>query len=323
MVTTNNVPAQKAVDHLLHSTRLKKLSLDPLDVINMAGEHLVNTRSWRWLRGANAFLAARGNVDLTDGNWTESTKTFTSAAGTPFADYAFVGGDTLLFSGGAGVILKQIEVASKTSSSAIVLAESLSTSGGDLAGADIAGTLHAPTLELPDDCAHIDSIVGKTSLVNSVGLVDPLVINQLRGQWDREDDTGFYRAAIIFVGTPPRPVLDVHPDFGNNTEDVFRIYYLRTWKRIAQASTTLPIPRYCNGAFMQLCRHFALGWEDEDEEGLEGRLQRWEDGPIFKSAAKQDGRNQRVWGRMTGGSIKRTPTNTYPSALSSQVADPT
>lgn len=324
MVNTFNYTAQKAIDQFLHATRLKKLALDPLDVLNMAGDHFVNVRPWRFLKGANAFLKARGNISITNGTWIESTRFLTSAAA--FANYTFIDGDTFKVTGGTSVIKKEIGLTSKASGDAdnsIVLASSLASTAGDLATGDIAGTLHAPTLELPDDCGHIDSITGTTSLVVSVGMVDSLVINQLRGQWDREDDTGFYRAAMIFVGTPPRPVLDVHPDFGSNAEDVFRIFYLKSWTRITQASQTLPIPRFCNGAFMQLCRHFALGWEDEEEGGLEERLLIWEQGPVFKGAAKQDGRIQKAWGHISGGAIRRTPNFTFPSALSSQVADPT
>ena len=320
MVTTNNIPAQKAIEHLLHATALKKLALDPLDLLNMAGEHFVNVRPWRWLKGANAFLDSRGNISITNGTWTESSKTLTSSGA--FTNYTFIDGDHVKVTGGTSAILKTIEIASRTSNNAIVLKESLASTSGDLSGGDIAATLQLPTLELPDDCGHITSISGSTSVVNSVSLVDHKELNMLRSQYSREDDTGGYQAAVIYVGTPPRPVLDVHPDFSSSSQDVFRIYYLRNWKRITEAADTLPIPRFCNGAYMQLCRHFALGWEDEDELGLEERLARWEMGPLLVAAAKEDGRSQQEWGRMRGGAVRRTRGPVGPNALSSEVAGP-
>jgi len=320
MVTTNNIPAQKAIDHLLHATALKKLALDPLDLLNMAGEHFVNVRAWRFLKGANAFLDSRGNISITNGTWTESSKTLTSSGA--FTNYTFIDGDHVKVTGGTSAILKTIEIASRTSNNAIVLKESLASTAGDLSGGNIAATLQLPTLELPDDCGHVTNVAGSTAVVNSVALVDHQELNLLRAQGAREDDTGAYRAAVIYVGTPPRPVLDVHPDFSSSTQDVFRIFYLRNWSRITEASDTLPIPRFCNAAYMQLCRHFALGWEDEDERGLEERLAIWEMGPLFAAASREDGRSQQEWGRMRGGAVQRTSGRVGPNALSSEVGGP-
>jgi len=320
MVTTRKIPAQKAIDHFLHGTGLKETSLDPLDILNTAGVHFFNARAWRFLKGGEAFLDARGNISITDGTWTEATKTLTSTGA--FEDYTFIDEDYLNVTGGTGVIQKRIEIASRTDDDNIVLVESLSSAAGDLATGDIACELFLPKIELPDDYAHYKGLAGSTTIVNSVRLVDHQVVNELRGEWDRKDNSGAYHAALIYVGTPPRPVLDVHPYFSSNTYDVFRLDYLRTWVAITKANETLPIPAYCNGAFFQLCRHFARGWEDEEVEELETRLERWELGPVFKSAARQDGRTQQSWGRMGGGAVRRTPRNVWPNALSSEVAGP-
>lgn len=321
MVATNNIPAQKAIDHFLHATGSKALALDHLDVLNMAGDHFVNAYKWRFLRGANAFLTGRGNVPIATATWTESSLTLTQASA--FTTYTFIDEDVVKITGGTSVTAKYYTVASRTSANAIVLSESLSTTGGDLAAADIAGTIHTPTLELPSDFGAFHSISGADTLVNSIGMVDATHLGHLRAQWDREDDTGFYSGCLIHVGAPPRAVLDVHPYFASNQEDVFRIFYTKSWTRITQASQTLSIPRYCNAAFMQLCRHFALGWEDEDLMGLEERLLVWEHGPVFKQACIQDGRQQAHYGRMRGGAVRRSPRKTFPNALSSEVAGPT
>lgn len=321
MVTTNNIPAQKAIDHFLHSTGSKSLGLDHLDVLNMVGDHFVNAYKWRYLRGANAFLSGRGNISLSTATWTESSLTLTATGA--FADYTFIDEDLVKITGGTSTTAKYYEIASRTDDDNIVLAETLSTTGGNLAAGDIAGTLHLPTLELPDDFGTFHSIAGADTLVNSIGMVDATHLGHLRAQWDREDNTGFYSGCLIHVGTPPRSVLDVHPYFSSNIEDVFRIYYTKSWTRITQASQTLPIPRYCNGAFMQLCRHFALGWEDEDVAGLEARLAAWEDGALFKQACDQDRRQQSHYGRMRGGAVRRTPHKIFPNSLSSEVAGPT
>jgi len=321
MVTTNNIPAQKAIDHFLHATGSKSLALDHLDVLNMVGDHFVNSYKWRFLRGANTFLSGRGNIDVATATWTESSLTLTQTGA--FTTYTFVDGDHIKVVGGTSVTAKYYEIASRTDADNIVLTETLSTTGGDLAAADIEGTLRIPTIELPDDFGSLHSIAGADTLVNSIGMVDATHIGQLRSQWSREDNTGFYVGCLIHVGTPPRAVLDVHPYFSGNQEDVFRMFYTKSWTRITQASQTLPIPRYCNGAFMQLCRHFALGWEDEDLAGLEMRLQAWEDGPAFKQATAQDHRQQSRFGRMRGGAVQTTPQKLFPNSLSNEVAGPT
>lgn len=78
---------------------------------------------------------ARIPVALAAAAWTEATKTLTQVGA--FAGYAFTPGDKLSVESGTGAIPGVYLIASRTGDDAIVLSESLSTAGVDLATGDI------------------------------------------------------------------------------------------------------------------------------------------------------------------------------------------
>jgi hypothetical protein len=92
---------------------------------------------------------ARIKVALATATWTEATKTLTQVGA--FANYAFTPGDKSSIESGTGAAVGVYLVASRTSDDAIVLGESLSAAGVDLATGDIASLAASGATDPPDD----------------------------------------------------------------------------------------------------------------------------------------------------------------------------
>lgn len=324
---TNILTADLALEHALHATALTKLKLPALQVLNSAGYYLINMYPWRWLTPQTAFLTGRANVDVTTATWVESTLTLTQVGA--FADYTFVDGDIFETTSGTNVITasltqgKHAVVASRTSDDAIVLAETISSTGGDLATGDIAGTVHAATLELPSDFGGIKDISSTNSLVNDIEMVPHEQILALRTNQVEVTSSWSYRAAVTYVGSPPRPVIDLYPDLVEAAVDLFQIFYKKGWSRLSQGSNVVDIPDFCNGLYLQIVRSFALGYEDEDQGNLDQRLMLVMNGPLFTAAKQFDRMVQPSYGHMRGGAVARSSKRHGPNALSTQIGGPT
>lgn len=324
MVDVNAVPAQLALDQALQATGLEALSMPHLAFLNMVGQHLTSMHAWRSLTVGAARLKSHANVAVTDGDWTEASLTLASSAGTPFADYEFVEGHEFQIKSGTGVFTDRwIPVSSASTSSAIILKETVSSAGIDLANADIAGTLHAPQIELPDDFGSLIRIVGEDTFASQFEIVSATRLLELRANsLDEVDSSWPYVGAVIWPGSPSRPVLDVYPEFSQNTESQFTVLYKRGWKRLTSLSQTLEIADYLTGLYFHLCREWALGLQDEDEGTLDERLEKVKRGSIFSAARNMDWRQQPTAGRMSGGQVARTGYRTGPNALATEVAGP-
>lgn len=317
---TNELIAQSFYDSALQATGLEDLSMEPLTFLNMVGQFMVGMHSWRWLTKQQARLKARGNISITDGTWDESELTLTSTGA--WTDYTWVPGDLLEVTGGTSTINKYIEVTARTDANVIVLAESLASTGADLATGDIAATLHTPTMTLPDDFGSLSDGSANNTLVNGLALVTPTELQRLRTNQIEVSSSWAYRGAIINVGTPPRPVLDVYPDFSSDTEDQFSIVYKRGWTRLTEMEDVVDIPGYMLALYLELVRGYALGLEDTDEIPLQQQLTLVEQGPTFRMAKNMDWREQKHFGRMTGGQVAKTSPHLGPNALSTEVAGP-
>lgn len=98
---------------------------------------LWNSHGWTFRRRTATMRLAI--FPLATATWTESSKTITQTGA--FSGYTFASGDIVRVEGGTGVVEGDYRLASKTSDNAIVLVDSLSAAGADLAAGDISGAL--------------------------------------------------------------------------------------------------------------------------------------------------------------------------------------
>ncbi len=293
------------LDHLKHTLGGRwPPELDPLSVINQAGEHLYSMHAWKFAQGRSTLLDLRGTVSGTAATWTASTRTLTLAAG--FTDYGFVDGDELeVTDGGSGATEGTIAVESRTSANAVVLSTSISSSNET----GISFTLQPFSIALPDDLRDIIAIQGSgsgnRSHVTLTSLAELLMVRE-----DFSSNDAHFYAAVSYAGQPPIPILEIAPGAGSNQLGALRLFYRQRWTRLSSDSSLIAVPEYIEALLVQVVRAFARGYVREDNSTLDERLQMIQAGPIFGMAKKSDGAVQ-PYSRTRGGIENwRMPTET-------------
>lgn len=124
-------------------------------------------------------------------------------------------------------------------------------------------------------------------------------------------------------------VLEVWPTPSASETGKFKLWYRKTWTRIASDSTALEIPPWMEPLLKRVCRAFAQGVEEEQTDRPAGSridvddlLERVMAGPIWEAAVDQDRMVQQDYGPMRGGHLEGLPHHRATHFLSSQVAAP-
>lgn len=269
-------------------------NLDKVGILNQAGEHLHSMHPWKWAQGRTTLLNLRGTVTGTAAAWTTATNTLTLASA--FTDYTFVDGDEIqITDGGSGATEGFVEVASRTSANAIVLASSIS--GSNQTG--ISFTLQPLSVDLPDDTREIIAIRGTGSNRYAVTLTSLEEILRVREDFSVND--AHWYGAISYVGSPPSPILEIAPGSGANQIGALRMFYRARWARLSSDSTTVEVPEFMEALLIQLARAFARGYVREDQASLSVRLAEIQSGPAFIAAVKSDGAIQPYFGTLQNG----------------------
>lgn len=287
MVLTVN----KVLEQMRHQLGGGDLSteLDKFAVLNEAGEHLYAMHPWHWATGRSALLDLRGSLSGTTATWTASTKTLTASSA--FTNYSYVSGDEVQIIDGTGATTGVYKIASRTSSSAIVLETSLSSSNQSTG--DIEWAIYPGTISLPSDLGEIISIQSSnTANAYRVCLTSVDQINMYRGANALTVSPALFYAALVWSGTTPAPILEVWPSAGANATGALRIFYRSRWTRVFTDTSQIEIPEIVETLYIQLARAFAAGYERNEQASLQQRLSEIHIGPVFDAAKKQDGRFQ-------------------------------
>lgn len=275
--------------------------LDPISLINQAGEHLHSMHAWRWAQGRAALLDMRGTVSGSDAAWTASTKTLTLASA--FTDYSFVAGDEIQVTAGSGTE-GFYEIASRVSANAITLATSLS--GSDQT--DIDFEIQPYSVDLPDDLRDIIAIQATETATRQITLDTLTRVLEAREVTSTNDEHWY--AAVSYVGTPPTPILEIGPGSGTSVTGAFRLFYRARWARLGGDATQVAVPEFCEALLVQIVRAFARGYVREDQGSLHQRLAEIQASMIFVAAKRSDGNIQPYHGRLRNGgpTIYRRPS---------------
>ena len=306
------ITADQAYEHIEH-TLAGSPSVSPNEILNDAGEYFASMNRWRFLERRSARLSLRGQDACTDGDWTEATLTLTSSGSlTPWSGYDFVAGDLFEPTGGTSVVTDKVEIASKTDANTIVLKSTLTTTGGNLANADIAGKIEGFSVALPSDFGELQAYDATDSLVNSLNLTDKQHLLELRTNqvvvtaWNFWG-TVSYAPAAGSVGGAPVPILEIWPAPASDDTEGLTIFYRAKWRRISSGGDFLDIPEYTEPLFKQVLRAFARGYEEEDTGAMDARLSAIEQGRLFHRARQHDVHVNVDAGPIRNGAVQSIP----------------
>lgn len=263
---------KNAVTHALGGTPASGVTT--ANMVNDAMKHLASMRSWNWLRDGEVRLSVTGPLSLDDGTWTESSKTLTSTGA--FTSYTFANGDTIEITDGTGVTTGTYSIASRTDADNIVLNQSISTAGTDLATGDIAGTIRFPYVNLPADFGELVAMHYPGSFARNMV---PTTLEQIL--WYRSNpitSVSFtYYYAInsgrgpISPQTSPDPMtglsaprIELYPAPDASVSDAIAIAYRRELKELGNDNDIPLVPEWLDYPLELLCRSFAMTLEDDN-----------------------------------------------------------
>lgn len=300
--------ASQAYEHIEHALAGKPV-LSLQSIANAAGRHLTSMHEWKFLEGRSALLSVRAKIETTGATWTEATNTYTKTGA--FADYVFVDGDKLKNTAGTGITAadREYPIKSRTSDDAIVLETSIGSAADGLT--DMAATMENNSVLLPSDCGDIRAYDATESLVNSLVLVDAqeLLHNRTRQilihSWNLRGMITQHTSSSAAT-TPGKitKLLEIWPSVSSNDEDALTIFYRSGWVDIATDSDRIRIPDFMELLYLEMCRRFAKGWEEEDIADLPTRLEGLTRTEMYRDIRSTDGSIQPDYGEISGGAVE-------------------
>lgn len=111
-----------------------------------------------------------------------------------------------------------------------------------------------------------------------------------------------------------KPLLELDYTPGSTDADAITMVYTGWWEDLAATGDTvqLPVDGWMDLLYIQICRAFARGWEEEDSGLVDQRLALIATGPVFKAAVDHDGMIQFTRGQMRNTAVQMarryTPT---------------
>jgi len=300
--------AAQVYDHIEHALGGKPV-LSMQAIANAAGRHLSSMHEWKYLEGRAALLSVRAKIEATGATWTEAGAILTKTAA--FTNYTFVDGDKVKITAGTGIDAADREyfVKSRTDADNIVLETSIGS--GANGQTDIAFTMENNSVLLPSDCGEIISYDATESLVNSLVLVDSqeLLHNRTRQvlihSWNlRGMITQHISSALATTPGKITRLLEIWPSVTTDDEDALTIFYRGDWVDIASDSDRIRIPDYVELLYIELCRRFAKGWEEEDVASLPERLEELTRSQLYMDVRSSDASIQPDYGEITGGAVE-------------------
>ena len=296
----------------------------PFTILNQAGRYLCSMWKWNWQKVVAKTLGVRGQISITNGKWTESTKTLFVSSGTPFAAYDFVDGDQLTVEGGTNAIQNIYEIASKTNSTTLILKESLSDTAGDLATGDITLTLKLYNVLLPADLQFLIAARALESRVSSLRFTTPedMLDKSIN---DITAGSSFWWGTLFYAGSPPKPHLRIFPTPNEDDADEFIIMYGRRWIELKKDTDTVELDDWMEMLYIQLVRAFALGLDVISPDGtvkLDHHLETIHRGRVYATARKADNSMQRELGPLRNGAVRgagRYHTRTFTEPIGGPV----
>lgn len=273
--------------------------IDQWGMLNQAGHHLYSMHPWTWAQGRAALLDLRGLVSGSTATWTASTSTLTATGA--FAGYDFLDGDELRVQSGTGATAGVYKILTNPTTGTITIDGSLSAS--NLSTGDIVWRIEPQTIALPADLRDIIWIA--TTSISSVGGISLTSLKQvLQARSSTASitaSTGLYYAAIVFSGSPPRPLLEIWPTPSDNTTGAMRIFYRSRWAEVTADTSEIDIPDFIHDLLIYIVRAYAAGYVRGDVASIHERLAAIHNSPILAVAKRSDGMIQPYFGAINGG----------------------
>ena len=305
---------QSCLDQIEHSLGgALSTQLDPIGIINEAGQYLVDMHDWIWLDRPPVSLDFRAEIDITGTvAWNDNTHHLTPAVAGKFTSYSWLDGDSIVITGGSGTPYGRFPVIKRVSSNAIHIGWTYDAPTTPENVTSFVAKLKTDSIALPSDFGNIIDIQPTQGLTNSFNLTDVGFINQLR---TNEVAVGNFRywGAITRGHNYDQGLetsvgqgawrLEIYPTPTATEYNALTMYYRAGWRPVENDTDTINIPQYCESLMRMIVRAFARGYEEDDVASMHARLMEIQQSPMFMNARRRDGDMQPTLGQMSGGAV--------------------
>ena len=327
---------QSALSQITHSLG-GQLSgeLDPIGILNEAGQYLVSMHDWRWLDRPPVSLDFRPEISLSGTpSWQKNPRVLTILSA--FTLYSWLDGDSIVIRSATGPgtppppPLGRFPVIHKLTGDAIHIGWPFDPPASSQIVSNFSAALKTDSIKLPPDFGNIVDIQPTEGLVNSFNLTDVGFINQLRTNEVAVGNFRYWGAVTRGHNYDDKGTespgqgawrLEIYPTPTVQKYNALTMYYRAGWREITEVLAFIAIPDYCETLFRQLMRSFARGYEEDDVGSLHLRLMEIEKSPIFIHAKQRDGNIQNTLGQMAGGAAEQQSRN-YNEYLKTTVIGP-
>lgn len=282
--------------------------IDPIGVVNEAGQYMVTMHDWVWLDRPPVSLDFRPEISLS-GSFTWNQGSHQLGQSNAFTNYTWVDGDSIVITAGTGIPYGRFSIIHKIDDSTLHVGWSNPTTG-TITG--FQGKVKADSIALPVDFANAIDIQPTQGLVNTFNFTDLSFINRLR---TNEVAVGNYRywgaitrghnydhQGAAAAGTGAWRI-EIYPTPITASVNALTMFYRAGWRTVSADSDFIPIPDYCETLFRSILRAFARGYEEDDIASVHQRMAEIQQSPIFIHAKRRDGDMQPTIGQMAGGAV--------------------
>lgn len=287
----------------------KNPSVEPALVVNQAGRFLVGMHPWKWRERPQLPLNAIAPITITDGTWTEASKTLTKTGA--FTNYTYRNAELITISDGTNATTGTYVVAGKTNANAITLTSSIgSTADGET---DIDGEINFPYYVMPDDFGsqggggQIVDLVHKNALVQYTVVDTPSYIRYLRNADINSSLHIWY--AITFPGqldydsAMPVPLLECYPTPAAVDVGQVHLSYRAGWTELSNQpgdTRTANVPGFMEHLLVRMVKAFAQEGGSDDGD----RIAEVIDSREMKKVMEMDAGHQANFGMSEGGILQ-------------------
>lgn len=284
--------------------------LDPIGIVNEAGQYLVSMHDWVWLDRPPVSLATRAEISISGSvSWQHGQNHLTKAGA--FTNYTWLDGDSIVITAGTGTPYGRFPILSRVSDNAIHIG------WPNLTSATITGfeaKVKTDSIAMPVDFGNAIDIQPTQGLVNSFNFTDIGFINQLRtnevavgnfqywGAITRGRNYDSNGATTSGVGAWR---MEIYPTVTTADPNALTMFYRAGWRVVEGDADMIAIPDYCETLFRSVLRAFARGYEEDDIASIHQRLAEIEQSVIFMHAKRRDGDMQPTMGQMSGGAVRQ------------------
>lgn len=319
MVLTPQI-CYRHIEHVLGGD-LSEL-LDPSQILRGAGELFVSLHKWSWLQGRSICVDIPGPLSGATADYTASTKRLVQTGA--FATYTWVEGDKIKFTGAGVPAVSEGShvIARKVGADELELETGPST----VDATTLPWSIARSRVPLPPIVAQVIDAEPTDSSTYGLTFLTSESINQYRTAIG-QNITNYWYASVVqaphdLAGGNVGLAVELWPAPSATIANGLTLFVRKGWDHPQTDTTKLKVPEWIEPLFLQVLRAYALGFEADEIDTVDVRIERLRNSRMFMEMTRRDGSVQPYTGLIRGGHVMGYDTLAMNARLAYPVGGP-